>query len=185
MNKDQLRELLEGLTTFFAEVANTIANTKKNLEDKRELTHVKVDPFHRSDDEDPIEWDLATDWYKGKRDDLTQWKNDKEEESSFYHKFINFFATPERRHGCQIELQELKQQKHEKVDTYATKFKKLLKRVDPDDEIPDPYITQMFLSGLQRKAATFDLDEAITKARKAEAGKYYSKQTSNKSHQRK
>ncbi|CAG8450045.1 3578_t:CDS:2 [Gigaspora rosea] len=43
MNKDQLRELLEGLTTSFAEVANTIANTKKNPEDKRELTHVKVE----------------------------------------------------------------------------------------------------------------------------------------------
>ena len=56
MNKDQLRELLEGLTTSFAEVANTIANTKKEPEDRRELTHVKVDPFHGSDDEDPIEW---------------------------------------------------------------------------------------------------------------------------------
>ncbi|CAG8829048.1 8700_t:CDS:2, partial [Gigaspora rosea] len=41
-------------------------------------------------------------------------------------------------------------------------------------------------------AATFvtvaelkDLDEAITKARKAEAGEYYSKQTNEKSHQKK
>ena len=56
MNKDQLRELLEGLTTSFAEVANTIANTKKEPEDRRELTHMKVNPFHGRDDEDPIEW---------------------------------------------------------------------------------------------------------------------------------
>ncbi|CAG8629327.1 9643_t:CDS:2 [Gigaspora rosea] len=41
MNKNQLRELLEGLTTSFVEVANTIANTKKEPEDKRELMHVK------------------------------------------------------------------------------------------------------------------------------------------------
>src|SRR5260364_265689 len=119
-------------------------------------------------------------------------ENDEEEESSFYHKFIDFFATPERRHGWQIELQELKQLKHKKVDAYATKFKKMLKRVDPDDEIPDPYIIRMFLSGLRGKAATFvtvaepkDLDEAITKARKAEAWEYYSKQTSDKSLQKK
>ncbi|CAG8629998.1 186_t:CDS:2 [Gigaspora rosea] len=190
MNKDQLRELLESLTTSFAQVANTIANTKKEPEDKRELMHVKIDPFHESDNKDPIEWleaferataadnwterrmlkiaasylrDLAANWYKGKRDDLTQWKNDEEEESK-------------RRHGWQIKLQELKQLKHEKVNAYATKFKKLLKWVDPDDEIPDPYIIRMFLSGLRGKAATFvtvaepkDLDEAITKARKAEA----------------
>ncbi|CAG8586104.1 16500_t:CDS:2, partial [Gigaspora rosea] len=153
----------------------------KEPEDKRELTHVKVDPFHGSDDEYPIEWldafkraaamnnwmerrmlkiasgylrDLTADWYKGKRNDLTQWKNDEE------------------------ELQVLKQLKHEKVDAYATKFKKLLKQVDPDDEIPDPYIIRMFLSGLRGKAATFvtvaepkDLDEAITKARKAKANR--------------
>ncbi|CAG8528441.1 17540_t:CDS:1 [Gigaspora rosea] len=99
MNKDQLRELLEGLTTSFTEVANTIANTKREPEDKRELTHVKVDPFHGSNDQNPIEWlealkrvaatnnwterrmlkiasgylrNLAAYWYKGKKDDLTQ-----------------------------------------------------------------------------------------------------------------
>ncbi|CAG8609354.1 954_t:CDS:2, partial [Dentiscutata heterogama] len=39
MNKDQLKELLEGLTTSFAQVANTIANSKKDPEERRELTH--------------------------------------------------------------------------------------------------------------------------------------------------
>ncbi|CAG8695456.1 36608_t:CDS:2 [Gigaspora margarita] len=48
------------------------------------------------------------------------------------------------------------------------------------------------LSELQRKAVTFvtiaklkDLDEAIAKARKAEASEYYSRQTNEKSHQKK
>ncbi|CAG8609491.1 40506_t:CDS:2, partial [Gigaspora margarita] len=136
---------------------------------KRELTHVKVDSFHRSDNENPIEWlEAFENWYKGKKGDLTQWKNEEEKES------------------------KLKQLKYEKVDLYTTKFKKLLKQVNLNNEIPNPYIIWMFLSEMQGKAATFvtmaelkDLDKAITKTRKAEASKYYSKQTFDKSYQRK
>ncbi|CAG8515383.1 7216_t:CDS:2 [Gigaspora rosea] len=64
MNKDQLRELLEGLTTSFAKVSNTIANTKKELENKRELTHVKVDSFHgkRKQKRDPKNIKAPTTW---------------------------------------------------------------------------------------------------------------------------
>ncbi|CAG8666000.1 14210_t:CDS:2, partial [Gigaspora rosea] len=43
MNKNQLRELLEGLTTFFAEVANMIANTRREPKDKREYLTTMID----------------------------------------------------------------------------------------------------------------------------------------------
>ncbi|CAG8815231.1 1864_t:CDS:1, partial [Gigaspora rosea] len=56
MNKSQLKELLDGLTTSFAQVATTIANSKKDPEEKRELTHVKIDPFSGNNEDDPIEW---------------------------------------------------------------------------------------------------------------------------------
>ncbi|CAG8458631.1 10479_t:CDS:2 [Scutellospora calospora] len=41
MNKEQLKELLEGLTDSFTQVANTITNVKKEPGERRELTHAK------------------------------------------------------------------------------------------------------------------------------------------------
>ncbi|CAG8592867.1 28848_t:CDS:2, partial [Racocetra persica] len=91
-----------------------------------------------------------------------------------------FFATPEKQHKWHIQLNSLAQLENEKVDAYATKFKKLLSRVDPTNSLPDQYIVRMFLSGLKGKTATFvavtspnSLNEAIAAARKVEAGEYY------------
>ncbi|CAG8691028.1 20062_t:CDS:2 [Cetraspora pellucida] len=42
MNRDQLKELLKGLTTSFAQVTTIIANSKKNSEDRKKLTHIKI-----------------------------------------------------------------------------------------------------------------------------------------------
>ncbi|CAG8639267.1 5147_t:CDS:2 [Cetraspora pellucida] len=41
MNKDQLKELLDSLTTSFTQVATTITNSKKDPEDQRELTYTQ------------------------------------------------------------------------------------------------------------------------------------------------
>ncbi|CAG8577779.1 10072_t:CDS:2, partial [Scutellospora calospora] len=69
-----------------------------------------------------------------------------------------FFATPEKQHKWYMELNNLIQRENEKVDTYATKFKKLLSRVDPEESLPAQYT---------------NLNEAIVAARKVEAGEYH------------
>ncbi|CAG8523916.1 7615_t:CDS:2 [Gigaspora margarita] len=57
MNKNQLQELLEGLTISFAEVANTLVNTRRELKDKREancskLRHINLEPAQGPGDND-------------------------------------------------------------------------------------------------------------------------------------
>ncbi|CAG8747414.1 23860_t:CDS:2, partial [Gigaspora rosea] len=61
------------------------------------------------------------------------------------------FAPPEKQHRWQLELNSLTQQEHERVDTYTTKFKKLLNRVNPNNCLPDAYIVRMFLGVLKEK----------------------------------
>ncbi|CAG8694533.1 15248_t:CDS:2, partial [Racocetra persica] len=130
MNKDQLKELLEGLTTSFAQVATTIANSKKDPEDKRELTH----------------------------EQLKEWNDDDDQEGSFYHAFLEFFDTPEKRH-------------RDLPDAYVIRmFLSGLRGKTPT-----------FVAVSEPET----LEEAIISARRVEAGEYYSKQTQEKGHQKK
>ncbi|CAG8834219.1 1895_t:CDS:2, partial [Racocetra persica] len=55
----------------------------------------------------------------------------------------------------QIELNTLAQKENEKVDKFAHQFKKLLKRVDLDNKLPDSYVIRMFLEGLHEKGRTY------------------------------
>lgn len=126
---------------------------------------------------------LAADWYHENQEDIEQWRDDNDVQHSFYHAMISFFSTPEKRHRWQQELYELIQQDDERVDTYAAKFKRLLSRVDPEERIPGDYVVSMFLKGLKSNTATFvavtaptTLTEAITAARRVEAGNYYGQQ---------
>ncbi|CAG8803515.1 12358_t:CDS:1, partial [Racocetra persica] len=50
------------------------------------------------------------------------------------------FASEEYQYRWQIKLYELRQKESEKLDTYATKFKKLLGRVNMNNEFSDRYI---------------------------------------------
>ncbi|CAG8839196.1 33546_t:CDS:1, partial [Racocetra persica] len=49
---------------------------------------------------------------------------------SFYYLFVEQFAPEEQQYHWQIKLYELHQKEFKKLDTYATKFKKLLSRVN-------------------------------------------------------
>ncbi|CAG8532700.1 20071_t:CDS:2, partial [Gigaspora margarita] len=81
---------------------------------------------------------------------------------------------------AQMKLNFLTQQDHERVDTYTTKFKKLLNCVNTNNCLPDEYIVRMFLSSLKGMNTALvavtvpkSLSEAIAAARKVEAGNYY------------
>ncbi|CAG8509821.1 9230_t:CDS:2 [Scutellospora calospora] len=81
---------------------------------------------------------------------------------------------------------------NKKVDIYAAKFKRLLGQVDSEDSLLDEFIIRIFLSGLRGKTVTFvavlepeDLDKAIVSARRVEVGEYYSRQTPEKTQQKK
>lgn len=82
-----------------------------------------------------------------------------------------------------MELYELQQKEIEKVDTYATKFQKLLSRVNIENGFSNGFIVRMFLKGLKGNNASLvsiatpkDLEEAISTARRIEAGGYYRQQ---------
>ncbi|CAG8798349.1 3613_t:CDS:2, partial [Gigaspora rosea] len=105
----------------------------------------------------------AAEWYKENKNEIKNWKteseNEDEKKKSFYHLLAKQFAPPERQHHWQIELNSLKQQEFEKVDVYASKFKKLLSRVNLDKGLAEGFIVGMFLSGLKKNNATFETEE--------------------------
>ncbi|CAG8443644.1 9928_t:CDS:10 [Cetraspora pellucida] len=160
--------------------------TDGNRPNSKETNLVKVRTFSGNDDDDSIASGhlrgIAAEWYKDNCDEITYWKRDGAEENSFHSLLVTFFTTPEKQHKWQLELNTLSQGENEKVDAYATKFKKLLSCVDP---LPESYTVRMFLGGLKGKTATFvavtspqDLNEAIVATKKVEAGDYYSTHTS-------
>lgn len=209
MNAAQLKELIESMTKLFEDAAKDIF--KANRSGSKETNHVKVRSFSGNDDDDPIEWfddfewaaeannwsderklkiasgylkGMAAEWYKDNKANIDGWKDEDDQDHSFYHLLVTYFATPEKQHKWQIQLNNLAQLENEKVDAYAIKFKKLLSQVDPEDSLPAQYIIRMFLSGLKGKTATFvavtspgNLNEAIVAARKVEAGEYYGTHT--------
>ncbi|CAG8513494.1 9140_t:CDS:2, partial [Gigaspora rosea] len=98
----------------------------------------------------------------------------KESAAEWYEEInVEQFAPPEKQHQWQIELHTLKQQTHEKIDAYITKYKRLLSRVNTNTFLSDDYIVRMFLSRLKNNNATFvtvtvpkNLKEAIAAARR-------------------
>ncbi|CAG8848277.1 32914_t:CDS:2, partial [Gigaspora margarita] len=145
-------------------------------------------------DEDPIEWfddferaaeannwngdrrlqialgypkEAAADWYREVRNSIKDWKTESEDD-------------------------EEREKNQERVDMYATKFKRLLSRVNTSNCLPDEYIVRMFLSGLKGMnaalvavAAPKSLKEAVAAARRVEAGNYYGQYNSEMTKQQK
>ncbi|CAG8747203.1 17361_t:CDS:2, partial [Gigaspora rosea] len=95
----------------------------------------------------------AADWYKEERRNISYWKTENEDETerskSFYYLLVEQFAPLEKQHCWQLDLNFLTQQENKKVDTYATKFKRLLNHVNTNNCFPDAYVVRMFLGGLK------------------------------------
>ncbi|CAG8634645.1 3519_t:CDS:10, partial [Cetraspora pellucida] len=172
-------ELIDTMTRSFEDAARSI--TDGNRPNSKETNLVKNDQRKIQIASGHLRG-MAAKWYKDNRDEIIYWKRDGAAENSFHALLVTFFTTPEKQHKWQLELNTLAQGRNEKVDAYATKFKKLLSRVDP---LPESYTCECSLGGLKGKTATFvavtsprDLNEAIVAARKVEAGDYYSTHTS-------
>ncbi|CAG8708776.1 14417_t:CDS:1, partial [Funneliformis mosseae] len=150
------------------------------------------DPFYGKDSEDAQEWiemflkvketngwpdnrrvaiatemlkKEAADWYNLVNTTINRW--DRDANTGFRERFLACFSSQEKLHRWQYELMNLKQI-NKKVETYASRFKKLANRVDAGG-IPDAFKVRMFLSGLNKELATLvaiqnsaNLDAAIT-----------------------
>ena len=118
----------------------------------------------------------AADWYNLVSGTINRWDGDAN--TGFRERFLARFSSQEKLHRWQYKLMNLKQG-NEKVETYASKFKKLANRVGAGG-IPDAFKVRIFLSGLNKELSILitiqnpaDLDAAITQAKSVEAVRYY------------
>ncbi len=99
----------------------------------------------------------------------------------FTEEFIRIFTTREHRRSWRQQLENIKQKKDEKVDTYSNRFKRLWKNIDPDGTHEEIYL-QRYVDGLREELAdkVYDkdpetLEQAEKLAKKAEIGSNYRK----------
>ncbi|CAG8717954.1 189_t:CDS:2, partial [Gigaspora rosea] len=137
---------------------------------------VKVKYLYGTDDMNPFEW--FDDFERAS--EANNWTKDRMVKiASRYLKemaAIWYKAIKESIKYWKMELYELRQKDTEKVDIYATKFTKLLNRINVDNGFSDGFIVGMFLNGLKVNNATLvsvaapkNLNEAIAAAKRVEA----------------
>src|SRR5579862_1873388 len=171
----------------------------------------KIENFSGKDEEDPIEWleiftraattnnwateqrkceiaasflrGAAADWYQANSAAMNNnWATTTNNGNNFTDLFKGYFANDTRKNFWYQELLTLRQTSNENVDSYANKFSKLLKKVDPTNGIPDAQKKRMFLFGLNpaltpmvnmQNTAAGNLNALIGHARNAETGYNY------------
>jgi hypothetical protein len=140
----------------------------------REITAVKIEPFHGRDDEDPIEWldsfnraaiannsntevrkkqivggylkDAAAIWFASISGTIgDHWNTGTNTNNNFEDLFDRQFASDAKKNIWYQRLMNLRQTSDESVDSYAAKFVKLANRVNLTDDIQKK---RMFLFGL-------------------------------------
>ncbi|CAG8815394.1 35594_t:CDS:2 [Gigaspora margarita] len=89
--------------------------------------------------------EAVANWYKKK----TESEDEVERNKSFYYLLVEQFTPLKKQHHWQIELNSLIQQEHKRVDTYTTKFKRLLNYINTNNYLLNTYIVRMFLGGLK------------------------------------
>src|SRR4051794_16994416 len=134
---------------------------------------------------------VAADWYEDNT--FAQgWKfaADEDDAETFVFKFINHFSTIEQQNKWHYELNDILQERDEKVESYSNRFKRLRKKVNPDSNLPGSYIIRLFLKGLKKDLMQYvtaskpaDIDEAIQEAIDYEAGIYFEKQAERQERQ--
>ena len=169
----------------------------------------KIEPFHGRENEDPIEWlslfnkaaasnnwttparkkavaaaylrDAASDWFDGNSAAMADhWDAAANGGNNFTDLFTAYFANDTRKNKWYQELLTMRQANNETVDSYAARFKKVLKRVDPANGIPVEQQKRMFLFGLNPAITPLvhmqvanNLNALIANARNAETGFNY------------
>src|SRR6185369_5719605 len=122
----------------------------------------------------------AADWYENKRDDIQRW-----EENTHHHGNNNFtkllkdhYASDVRKNQWIRELQTIRQEMDEKVGAYASRFRKLIRKVAPGvNDLGEMYKVNYFIQGLNpvmvsrvMETAPATLDAAIERAKIIETG---------------
>ncbi|CAG8796848.1 29262_t:CDS:2, partial [Gigaspora margarita] len=123
MNTKQFKEFIEIMSRKSSPKENNHSKLKVSLELKTKiLSNVEANNWNR-DCRLQIALgylkEVAADWYK-------ESKNEVEKNKSFYHLRVDQFVPLEKQYHWQLELNSLTQQKHKRVNTYTTKFKRLL-----------------------------------------------------------
>jgi hypothetical protein len=189
------------LTAVFGQNAGNLMGRGSNI--------AKVEPFYGKEDEDPIEWlaifekaaatngwttaarkkavvaaylrGAASDWFDTNSTTMgDNWDSRNNNTANFTDMFKTYFANDTRKNKWYQELLTLRQGSNEKVDDYATKFQRLLNRVDTGNAIPVDQKKRMFLFGLNPAITPLvhmqtanDLPTLIENARNAETGMNY------------
>src|SRR5581483_6356928 len=132
--------------------------------------------------------DAAADWVRdataqGANNRIVRWYNANHLQTSLKSRLIEKFASETKQNVWYQELMTTRQLLTESVDDYSLRFKRLLRKVNPDPAAPviaDGLQVRMYLFGLSpaltplvSTAAPADLNAAIERARLVEAGYNY------------
>src|SRR5260364_93231 len=194
MGDQALREAATAINALAAAMTN--GGPEKNL--------LSVNFFNGDGTQDPLEWytefkraatanrwnparklelvpvylkGIALDWYSSLANAPTVFSDANNAARSFKYLFKDRFITPKQKALWQKQLFEIKQGANS-VDEYINQFRKLKKRVDPDDAFPGDFLKQLFIQGLRPEFAINvqasepnNLATAMDTARKWEIGK--------------
>ena len=207
INGLQLQAILQAV---FGPNGQNITNLTQQLQAQqpapRELTLVKVETFHGRDDEDPHEWvelfnqaattnrwpddrkvaiaagylrDAAHDWFVNDRANIQQW-HIQNQQGNFDDRFIEHFSPETKQNQWYYELMTIRQTSEEKVDDYCRRFRKLLRKVNTRNLVPDALQVRMFLYGLDPLLTPLvstnnpaNLNAAMERAKVVETGYNY------------
>jgi hypothetical protein len=89
----------------------------------------------------------AKEWYKRKKNDITNGWGDKTTDASFVKEFISEFKSEERENDLMEELWNLRQIPGESVDTYIGRFYGISRRVS-DTNVPEAIRIKLLVRGL-------------------------------------
>ena len=140
----------------------------------RELSLVKVEPFYGRDEDDPYDWidhfnraaaanrwadnrkveiaagflrEAARAWYEADRNNINQWHQNNNA-NNFDDRFLARFSPETKQNKWYYELMTIRQMADESVSEYTLRFRKLLRKVNAANPLPDRLQVRMYLYGL-------------------------------------
>src|ERR1051325_2350127 len=164
---------------------------------------VKYEKFYGNTEEDPTEWvegmnramtannvpnadklaiavaylkGEAAEWYERDNANIAQWHTNGAN-NNLDERLIANFSTEAKRSKWYQEYEMLKQEWGESVDSYANRYRRILRRTDPNNQLPEAMKAQKFLRGLLSTYIPYvsggnltTLDNVINTAKQVEMG---------------
>ena len=123
--------------------------------------------------------DAAHDWYVADQANIQQWHT-QGQQTNFDDHFVAYFSPETKQNQWYYELMTIRQLADEKVDEYSRRFKKLLRKVNTTNLVPDALQVRMYLYGLNPLLTPLvstsnpaNLNAAIERAKVVETGYNY------------